>query len=163
MFRKIEDFIQTWDDESKSTLKLYNNLTNESLAQKVSDAGRTLLLLARHINYTVTELPNTAGLPIEINHSTTHTVEELIKNYQNDCKHLAQIVKANWTDDQLVDEIPMYGETWKKGAALYILIAHQAHHRGQLTILMRQAGILVPGIYGPAKEEWQSMGMDAQE
>lgn len=163
MFRKIEDFIQTWDDESKSTLKLYNNLTNESLAQKVSDSGRTLLLLARHINYTVTELPNTAGLPIEINHSTAYTVEELIKNYQNDCKHLAQIVKANWTDDQLVDEIPMYGETWKKGAALYILIAHQAHHRGQLTVLMRQAGLLVPGIYGPAKEEWQSMGMDAQE
>ena len=163
MFRKIEDFIQTWDDESKSTLKLYNNLTNESLAQKVSDSGRKLLLLARHINYTVTELPNTAGLPIEINHSTAYTVEELIKNYQNDCKHLAQIVKANWTDDQLLDEIPMYGETWKKGAALYILIAHQAHHRGQLTILMRQAGLLVPGIYGPAKEEWQSMGMDAQE
>ena len=163
MFRKIEDFIQTWDDESKSTLKLYNNLTNESLAQKVSDSGRTLLLLARHINYTVTELPNTAGLPIEINHSTAYTVEELIKNYQNDCKHLAQIVKTNWTDDQLVDEIPMYGETWKKGAALYILIAHQAHHRGQLTVLMRQAGILVPGLYGPAKEEWQLMGREAEE
>jgi uncharacterized damage-inducible protein DinB len=37
---------------------------------------------------------------------------------------------------------------------------HQCHHRGQMTVLMRQAGQKVPGIYGPAKEEWSSMGME---
>jgi len=55
----------------------------------------------------------------------------------------------------------MYGETWKRGMTLLYLMLHQAHHRGQITVLMRQAGLKVTGIYGPAKEEWQTMGMPA--
>jgi len=43
------------------------------------------------------------------------------------------------------------------------LIQHQNHHRGQMTVLMRQAGLTVPGIYGPAKEEWGNFGMEAPE
>ena len=41
------------------------------------------------------------------------------------------------------------------------LINHQNHHRGQMTVLMRQAGLTVPGVYGPAKEEWATAGMEA--
>jgi uncharacterized damage-inducible protein DinB len=55
----------------------------------------------------------------------------------------------------------MYGQTWKKRDVLASLILHQAHHRGQMTVLMRQAGLAVPGIYGPAREEWAAMGMAA--
>jgi uncharacterized damage-inducible protein DinB len=29
--------------------------------------------------------------------------------------------------------------------------------RGQLTVLMRQADLKVPGVYGPSKEEWEAM------
>jgi uncharacterized damage-inducible protein DinB len=32
-----------------------------------------------------------------------------------------------------------------------------------MTVLMRQAGLRVPGIYGPAKEDWASMNMPPQE
>jgi uncharacterized damage-inducible protein DinB len=56
----------------------------------------------------------------------------------------------------------MYGMTWTKGTVLVSLITHQAHHRGQMTVLMRQAGLKVPGVYGPAREEWAAMGMPAQ-
>jgi uncharacterized damage-inducible protein DinB len=55
----------------------------------------------------------------------------------------------------------MYGETWKKGFTLYCMVSHQTHHRGQITVLMRQAGLKVHGVYGPAKEEWAEMGMPA--
>jgi len=37
---------------------------------------------------------------------------------------------------------------------------HELHHRGQLTVLMRQAGLVVPGIFGPAQEEWTRYGME---
>jgi hypothetical protein len=30
-------------------------------------------------------------------------------------------------------------------------------------VLMRQAGLSVPGVYGPAREEWAAMGMPAME
>ena len=56
----------------------------------------------------------------------------------------------------------MYGESWSRGAVLMSLIVHQAHHRGQMTVLMRQAGLRVPGVYGPAKEDWAAMNLPAQ-
>jgi hypothetical protein len=28
-----------------------------------------------------------------------------------------------------------------------------------MTVLMRQAGLKVPGVYGPAREEWAAYGM----
>jgi uncharacterized damage-inducible protein DinB len=55
----------------------------------------------------------------------------------------------------------MYGDKWKRGQTLHALILHQAHHRGQMTVLMRQAGLPVPGIYGPSREEWEAFGMPA--
>lgn len=54
----------------------------------------------------------------------------------------------------------MYGETWAIGVTLSALIDHQIHHRGQMTVLMRQAGLKVPGIYGPSREDWSQIGME---
>jgi uncharacterized damage-inducible protein DinB len=53
----------------------------------------------------------------------------------------------------------MYGQQWKRGYTLAVLVRHQAHHRGQMTVLMRQAHLRVPGVYGPAREEWSEFGM----
>ena len=39
-----------------------------------------------------------------------------------------------------------------------MLIGHQTHHRSQMTVLMRQAGLVVPEVYGPAKEGWAAYG-----
>jgi uncharacterized damage-inducible protein DinB len=52
-----------------------------------------------------------------------------------------------------------YGETWTGANALYILVAHQTHHRAQMTVLMRQAHLKIPGMYGPTKEQWPEFGM----
>jgi uncharacterized damage-inducible protein DinB len=52
--------------------------------------------------------------------------------------------------------------SWTKAFVLVSLLQHSCHHRGQMTVLMRQAGLKVPGVYGPAKEEWAIYGMDPQ-
>ena len=54
----------------------------------------------------------------------------------------------------------MYGETWKRGKSLPVFLTHEMHHRGQMTVIMRLAGLKVPGIYGPSKEEWTNYGME---
>ncbi|MBT8395540.1 MAG: hypothetical protein HKO65_15595, partial [Gemmatimonadetes bacterium] len=76
---------------------------------------------------------------------------------------LAQEVGSKWEDGDLEVEDQMYGERWTRGKTLTALLNHQTHHRGQMTVLMRQAGLKVPGVYGPAKEEWESYGMPPQE
>ncbi|MEW5994556.1 MAG: DinB family protein, partial [Candidatus Zixiibacteriota bacterium] len=52
----------------------------------------------------------------------------------------------------------MYGEKWERRFTLLALIQHQIHHRGQMTVLMRQAGLKVPSIYGPVLEDWAQYG-----
>jgi uncharacterized damage-inducible protein DinB len=78
--------------------------------------------------------------------------------YEAASKAVAEGV-SGWTDATLEVEDEMYGQMWPRGSTLQALIVHQAHHRGQMTVLMRQAGLLVPGVYGPSREEWTTYGM----
>ncbi|GAA3410978.1 hypothetical protein GCM10020370_57350 [Paenibacillus hodogayensis] len=72
-----------------------------------------------------------------------------------------EAIQTQWTNEKLQESVNMFGQQWKNGFTLAIFLKHEIHHRGQLTILMRQAGLPVIGIYGPSKEEWTSMGMEA--
>lgn len=56
-------------------------------------------------------------------------------------------------DGQLVSEVTYFGRSLPMTTVLNGLIRHQIHHRGQMTILMRQAGVVMPGVYGPSQEE----------
>jgi uncharacterized damage-inducible protein DinB len=164
MFRRIEDFQKDWVYESEATLKIMRALTDESLSRKVSEEGRSLGFVAWHLATTLNEMFGQAGLEIDApahDGEMPNRAEEIAAAYEKGAKSVAETVALNWSDEQLEDELPMYGEKWKKGIILHALICHQAHHRGQMTVLMRQAGLKVPGVYGPAKEEWQTMGMPA--
>lgn len=68
-------------------------------------------------------------------------------------------MKSQWNDDDLKVLNNVFGQELPNGVTLSLLNQHQIHHRGQITVLMRQAGLKVPGIYGPAREEWAELGM----
>jgi uncharacterized damage-inducible protein DinB len=166
MYRKIEDFLTDWKYESESTLSVFTNINNDVLNKKDNENVRSIAVLAWHITITLNEMMNKAGLKVEgpSEHSKPPgTIQEIIFAYKNSAASVSDQVKHNWSDIQLSDEMPMYGERWKKGVILSILIKHQAHHRGQLTVLMRLAGAKVPGVYGPSKEEWAQMNLPAMD
>ena len=91
------------------------------------------------------------------------TSSEISNEYKRSSDGMINSLKKEWNDESIYEDVDMYGQTWKKGTVLAVLVKHQAHHRGQLTVVMRLAGLKVPGVYGPAKEEWAKMGMEAQE
>ena len=166
MFRAIDDFIEDWETESALTLKIFHALTNTSLEQKIYPEGRTLGRLAWHITGTLGEMPQQAGLKAVLptdEEPIPGSLEELVKIYLDSARAVAQNVKTQWNDAMLAEEVPMFGQRWKRGKVLTSLIRHQAHHRGQMTVLMRQAGVKVPGIYGPAREEWKALGREAEK
>ena len=72
-------------------------------------------------------------------------------------------ISETWNEETLKQEDDMYGEKWARGRTLGVLVTHQIHHRAQLTVVMRLASLKVPGVYGPAKEEWEGYGMEPQE
>ena len=165
-FIKITDFLIDWKFESESTLKMLNNLTDDSLNQKVTPDGRSLGFLGWHLIETIREMPGRTGLKIftpDMEHYNNKNAAHLKECYKNVSDSLVEKIKADWNDDTLMREDDMYGENWKRGYTLYCLITHQIHHRGQITVLMRQAGLKVPGVYGPSKEEWAAYAMEAPE
>ena len=166
MYYKLSDFISDWTYESESTIKVFSNLNDESLSKKVNEKVRTAGRLAWHITTSIPEMMNRTGLKIETvkeDAPIPNTVGELVSAYKSVSEALITQAKENWNDETLLKEDNMYGEMWAKGKTLGILNIHQVHHRAQLTVVMRLAGLKVPGVYGPSNEEWVAYGMAAQE
>jgi len=161
MFRRVADFLKAWEQESGSTLKVLRALTDGSLAQAVTADDRSLGRLAWHLATTPGEMLERTGSKVAgPAHESTPppSAAPIVAAYETAAKAVAQAV-ATWTDATLEVEDEMYGEKWPRGLTLQALIVHQAHHRGQMTVLMRQAGLGVPGVYGPSRAEWTAYGM----
>jgi uncharacterized damage-inducible protein DinB len=166
MFRTITDFEASWKTETEATQKILKALTDASLGQRVTPEGRTLGKLAWHVIQSIPEMLTHAKLPLGYAGTEPPVparAGELVAAWEQWSKAAVDAVAGNWTDAMLLEDIEMYGEKWTRGLTLSILIVHAVHHRGQMTVLMRQAGLVVPGIYGPAREEWAVYGMPAQE
>ncbi len=166
MYRKLEDFINDWTYESESTLKIFNNLTDELLTKKFNENVRTAGRLAWHITTSIGEMAHRTGLTfktVDDNSPVPATSKEIIDLYKKASENLLSEIKEKWNDETLSVEDDMYGEKWKRETTLGVIISHQIHHRAQLTVVMRLLGLKVPGVYGPSKEEWTNYGMPAEE
>jgi uncharacterized damage-inducible protein DinB len=166
MFQTIAEFTSAWQAESASTLKVMRALTDPSLAQKVSPEGRSLGRLAWHVVQTLGEMGGHAGLAVDAANEKTPqpaAASAIAEAYRIGAEALEKAVRSTWSDSDLAVEIDMYGEKWTRAMSLRALMSHEIHHRGQMTVLMRQAGLRVPGVYGPAREEWASYGAPPQE
>jgi len=166
MFRKVEDFLGSWAYEAEATLKVFEQLTDASLNQKVDPDGRTLGRIAWHIVQTLPEMGGRTGLAISgpaEGDPVPSAAGKIASGFRNAADSLAQAIRGSWGDEELNAEDDMYGEMWPRGKTLAALLNHQTHHRGQMTVLMRQAGLPVPGVYGPSREEWAAYGMPTQE
>jgi uncharacterized damage-inducible protein DinB len=164
MFRSIADFKEMWEYESDATLKTFRTLTDASLMQAVRPGGRTLGRLAWHITLSLREMMDEAKLPIPgpRGEDAQPPLAGIIQAYDAGSKALLEAVTSRWTDAMLLEQVPMYGEEWTRGKVLTVVMLHQTHHRGQMHILMRQAGLVVQGVYGPAYEEWGAYNMPPQ-
>ena len=103
-------------------------------------------------------------------------IDDFVKAWDYETEATIKVLNA-LTDESLTHKVSDDGRTlgflaWHMtqtlgempglvGLVVFYLIAHQGHHRGQMTVLMRQAGLVVPGIYGPSREEWAAFGAPA--
>jgi uncharacterized damage-inducible protein DinB len=166
MYHCIEDFTTDWKYESEATLKLFRVLTDSSLGQKVTPDGRSLGFLAWHIVLTLGEMGQRMGMRVECPHEDApepRASAEIAALFETAARSVENDVRDRWTDGSFPEMIDMYGEKWSRGQALTSMVKHQIHHRAQMTVLMRQAGLKVPGIYGPSREEWSQFGMAPQK
>lgn len=164
MYTSIPAFAAMWKMESDKTRAILNALTDASLGQAVGEGHRTIGRIAWHIVTTIPEMMAQTGLRFDgvasVDAPVPDSAEQIAEAYNRAATELLEQVQAQWRDEDLEVEDDLYGEKWKRGLTLAILLHHEIHHRGQLTVLMRQAGLPVPGAYGPAKEEWAAYGAE---
>jgi uncharacterized damage-inducible protein DinB len=165
MYYHVQDFIKDWSEESASTLKVMLQLTDASLAQRVTPEGRTLGRIAWHIITSLSEMARRMDLKVDApveNAPVPSVAKEMAIAYERAAGSVLVSI-PDWQDDGLSKKDNMFGQRWKRGHTLQVLVNHQIHHRGQMTVLMRQAGLAVPGVCGPSREEWSHYGAPPQE
>jgi uncharacterized damage-inducible protein DinB len=164
MYRKLQDFLEAYETLSTGTQRVLDSIGDEHLGQRITDGHRSLGEIAWHITVTVPEMMQHTGLGIAaVDHEAAPptSAKVIADAYRDASAELKRQVSASWDDASLELFDNLYGEEWQRGRTLEILIHHEIHHRAQAMVLMRQAGIAVPGLFGPAKEEWAQMGMNA--
>ncbi|MFD2443602.1 DinB family protein [Bacillus sp. CGMCC 1.16607] len=166
MFYSVNDFLGLWMYESGATQNVLNQLTDESLQQEITPENWSLGRVAWHITTAI----RLFTAPTELNFVAAaedfpvpRSAKFIADSYAQSCEAFFEAMTSQWNDETLHEIVDFFGQEMPIGQLLMIMIQHQIHHRGQMTVLMRQAGLNVPGIYGPSKEEWAMMGLDAPQ
>ncbi|MCL6443093.1 MAG: DinB family protein [Alicyclobacillus sp.] len=156
-------FVEEWSHETALTQKVLDALTDTSLQQQVSSGGRTLGRIAWHTVISIPEFLNTFGVAIEVVKDAADvpsSAKEISETFREVSANAAANVQQRWTDETLKQVQNAFGKNLPNASILSLLLKHMIYHRGQMTVLMRQAGLTVPGVYGPSKEEWSRIGQD---
>ncbi|TDL99004.1 hypothetical protein ERX27_00750 [Macrococcus brunensis] len=157
MYTSKDSFIQEYEREGQLTLNCLKELTDESLQQAVTENDRTLGEIAWHITQSAGGFASLTGETFEgarfTPDSAPDSAEEIADIYEKTYKSVLDSYQQTLTDANLLDEADMFGTKMPKGALLQAANLHQVHHRGQMTVLMRQADLHVPSIYGPSRDD----------
>ncbi|KAB7667186.1 DinB family protein [Bacillus sp. B1-b2] len=160
----VTEFLEEWNSEMETTQRLFDALTDASLHQEVTPDDRTLGRIAWHI---VESIPTSIfGLNerfVQDPAIVPTSAKKIADSFRNLVVAINQNVQTQWSDSTLKEIHQVFGREMPLEVSLPIILKHLIHHRGQLTVLIRQAGIKVPSVYGPAREDWAAMGMEVPQ
>src|SRR5436190_13010178 len=101
-YSTLKEFYGDWTYESDAMQKVLNNLTDESLNQKVTPTGRSLGFLGWHNTETIGEMLGRTGLKVfipDMANYNTASAKDLQECYKNASGSLVEKLKASWMDD----------------------------------------------------------------
>lgn len=156
MYNTLTEFTEEWSREAAVTDRVLAALTDESLEQSVTMLDRTMGEIAWHITTSMHDILSHVELEFSGKRKTDpppSSAMEIAESYRQSSKAIIEAMESQWTDATLHQVHDIYGMAWPNTETLNMLIKHQIHHRGQLTVLMRQAGLPIPDIYGPSRKE----------
>jgi len=161
MFTKVDDFVTEWTVEAERTACVLEALKDAALGQQVAEGRRTLGQIAWHLVRSLHYM-TTLGLIFEApsgGDEAPASAAFIASEYRRISEDMLRAVRTQWNDDVLHESVTVGGEDWLNGDSLRFTIMHQAHHRGQMTVLMRQAGLRLPDVYGPTYDSWIDNGV----
>ena len=158
----IDSFLQELEHEAKTTRRVLERVPNNQLGWRPPPTSRTLGELALHVAGTPGEVAKLAAQSEiqapNFKDAVPTSAAELIPALDESIATARQLLGK-------MDDATLNG-TWRvkrngqevlamPRAALLrsIMLNHWYHHRGQLSVYLRELGVPVPSIYGPSADE----------
>jgi uncharacterized damage-inducible protein DinB len=155
--------LQELEDEARTTRRVLERVPDNKLTWRPHEKARTLGELAMHVAIVpgaVAELvasPSPAQVP-QFADPITQSASELVSTLEESIAKAKRVLGG-------VDDATLM-ETWRmvqgerevfavpRVALLRsIMLNHWYHHRGQLTVYLRELDVPIPSIYGPSADE----------
>lgn len=154
MYRTVNDFLNDWTKSANGTRKVLEALTDEKLDQAIVEGHNTLGWIGWHLATSPAFFAGLVGLQVKATDGEAPgQARKIVEAYQQIAEDIHRQVEETFTDDKMVEKVDHFGQATPRGELLRVMIDHQTHHRGQMTVLLRQAGLPVPGVMGPTKED----------
>jgi uncharacterized damage-inducible protein DinB len=158
----IDLLLQELEQEAQTTRRVLERVPGDRLAWKPHDKSMSLGQLALHVASVpgaIAEISRISPFPApKFEHPSAASAAELVPTLDRSVAK-AKTILREMSDADL-------GKTWRVVdgdrevmaipiAALLrtIMLNHWYHHRGQLSVYLRQVGVPVPSIYGPSADE----------
>jgi uncharacterized damage-inducible protein DinB len=159
----IDGMLQELEQEAQTTRRVLERVPGSQLAWRPHEKARTLGQLALHVAIVpggVAELiasPSPAQAPTFSDPSPA-SAAELVPALEQSIAKAKQVLGGMNDAALMAPWRMMQGErelfAVPRAALLRsIMLNHWYHHRGQLTVYLRQLGVPVPSIYGPSADE----------
>jgi uncharacterized damage-inducible protein DinB len=161
LMKARDTFLQMWEREFQTTCRVFKAFPADRLDVKPHERSRSVRDLAwqcvgdeRVIGMVVegkNDLRNVPkGPPLP------ETMDEILAEYEN--VHRDSYAKVSRLSEEEFDRAITFTTFAGSGQleqpeVLWGNLLDQVHHRGQLTVYLRQAGGKVPSIYGPSGDE----------
>ena len=161
MAREFDAFLETFDAEARRTADVMRALPHDKYDFRPDPKGRSLGELAWHLSEIDAYMAHGVvhggfdGRPQGI--ERPRTVAELAPGYETVHRAASDQLRA-LGDVDWEKTIPFFdGRPVSIRRILWHATIHHAlHHRGQLVLLCRLAGVTPPGLFGPNREETEA-------
>ncbi len=158
----IDAMLQELEQEAHTTRRVLERVPNERLTWKPHDKARTLGELALHVAMVPGAVAEIAArsqteAPTFVDPSPKHAAELVPALNESIAK--ARRALGGMSDETLTSTWRMLrGEREimaipRVALLRSIMLNHWYHHRGQLTMYLRELNVPIPSIYGPSADE----------
>jgi uncharacterized damage-inducible protein DinB len=154
--------IQELDQEAQTTRRVLERVPEDRLSWKPHEKSMSLGQLALHVATVpgmVAEISQHSPFPVpEFTQPGATSAAELVPVLEQSVAKAKQIM-SRMKDADLANQWSVVDGSREVmrlpiGALLRsIMLNHWYHHRGQLSVYLRQVGVPVPSIYGPSADE----------
>ena len=158
----VEGLLQELEQEAQTTRRVLERVPDDQLAWKPHDKSMSLGQLALHIATVpgaIAEISQISPFPVpKFEQPAAQSAAELVPALEQSLEKARTVLRK--LDDADLAKVWRVVDGDREVMALpvgavfrSIMLNHWYHHRGQLSVYLRQVGVPVPSIYGPSADE----------